>query len=253
MTKKQWIDRANRVLKCKDYYHIPLFKDAGKIIKDCLVMHNGLLIHPLSYYGKDAVELFKITKGVHEPQEERVFQEVLKVMPENATMIEFGSYWAFYSMWFKGLVKDGNAFLVESDEENLNYGKLNFELNGYVGDFTRARVEKDFKEGSSVSLDSFVKDKNIDFIDILHVDIQGAEIKMLDGGGDTFNNNKVGFAFISTHLDLHEKCINSLKEYNYEILHSINPEESYSVDGIIIAKSRLYNKKIIDIKLDRRL
>lgn len=248
-----WKHAAEIILTCKDYKFIPLHENAGEIINDNLIMHNGILIHPLSYYGKNAVELFKITKGVHEPQEERVFQEVLKVIPDKATMVEFGSYWSFYSIWFKSLIKNGKSFLVEANEKNLNYGKHNFKINGHEGDFTCARVCRTFVEGQCVSLDSFVKDKNIDFLDIFHADIDGSEMEMLIGGENTFNNNKVGFAFISTHFDLHEKCVELLKSYNYEILHSISLTESYSFDGIIVAKSPLYDKNIPNVQLDKRI
>ena len=39
-------------------------------------MHNGLKIHLGSYYGPEGATQLIINKGVHEPQEEYVFQEV---------------------------------------------------------------------------------------------------------------------------------------------------------------------------------
>jgi hypothetical protein len=39
-----------------------------------------------------------LNRGVHEPLEEFVFQEVLKRLPEACAMIELGAYWGHYSM-----------------------------------------------------------------------------------------------------------------------------------------------------------
>ena len=108
-----WHRRIRDVLECPDRKLIPLHADAGKVKADYLIMHNGLKIEPLSYYGYPMLKMFKLTKGIHEPQEERIFIEVLKVLPKNAVMLELGSYWAFYSMCFCLAVDQPRSFLVE--------------------------------------------------------------------------------------------------------------------------------------------
>jgi hypothetical protein len=46
----------------------------------------------------------------------------------------------------------------------------------------------------------------------------------------------VGFVFISTHSnDLHNKCLDWIREYNFNIISSANMDESYSWDGVLIA------------------
>jgi hypothetical protein len=82
--RKYWFQRISDVLNCQDRNYINLDSNAGKIIDGLMVMHNGIKIKPLSYYGFPMLRMFKLCKGVHEPQEERVFQEVLKVMPPGA-------------------------------------------------------------------------------------------------------------------------------------------------------------------------
>ena len=47
-------------------------------------------------------------KGVHEPQEEKAFLEVLNYVEKGSTMIELGSYWGFYSLWFNKKIKGKN-------------------------------------------------------------------------------------------------------------------------------------------------
>src|SRR5688572_3556147 len=73
-----WQRRINDVLSCSDNQHIQRVPDAGKISNGKQVMHNGLKIFLGSYYGPEYSQMLFKNKGVHEPQEERVFNEVLK-------------------------------------------------------------------------------------------------------------------------------------------------------------------------------
>src|SRR6188768_3969444 len=110
-----WQDRIDKVLECPDNRLIPKVEQAGKIIGDIQLMHNGIKINFGSYYGMEMVRLLELNSGIHEPQEERVFAEVLKKIPDNATMIELGSYWSFYSMWFQNEVKGAKNYMIEPD------------------------------------------------------------------------------------------------------------------------------------------
>jgi len=234
----EWLRRIDDVLQGEDRNFISPHPNAGKIVDGFLVMHNGIRIKPLSYYGFPMLRMFKLCKGVHEPQEERVFQEVLKVMPPGATMLELGSYWAFYSMWFQKTVPDARCFMVEPEEAGLKSGKENFEINGLQGDFTRAFIGNEYRENSPpiLTVDWILSNKNIPFLDLLHSDIQGYELQMLEGASDSFLQGKVGYVFISTHSNqVHGACENKLRDYDHVILHSINLDNSYSEDGLIVA------------------
>ena len=63
-------------------------------------MHNGVLVQRGSYYGETATVLLELNRGVHEPQEERIFQEVLPYIPAGGSILELGAYWGFHSIWF---------------------------------------------------------------------------------------------------------------------------------------------------------
>jgi hypothetical protein len=78
----------------------------------------------------------------------------------------------------------------------------------------------------------------IPFLNILHSDIQGYEANMLRGAEESFRKKRVGYAFISTHSNsLHEECRELLTAYGMEIICSANLDESYSWDGLLVAKS----------------
>jgi hypothetical protein len=203
-------------------------------------MHNGLKIFLGSYYGPEVAIMLQKNKGVHEPQEERVFQEILKLMPPNALMIEMGSFWSFYSMWFQSKVENARNYMIEPDEFNLGQGKRNFKLNNFEGSFTQAYISSKFIKGKipTISVDYFVKSNNIDKINILHSDIQGYEFEMLSGAKESILQNKIDYIFISTHNnELHNRCLNFLIEHDFFIISEVDLENTFSEDGLIVASA----------------
>ncbi len=254
-TSSQWDMRIQNVLKSPDNEYIPKVKDAGKIIRGKQIMHNGLKIYLGSYYGPEYSKMLLLSKGVHEPQEERVFMEVLKTLPENAVMIEMGAFWSFYSMWFQKEITNATNYMIEPDEFNIGQGIRNFKLNKFRGTFIKAFVEKNSEKaitGDSISIDDLVHQKSIDFIHLLHSDIQGFEYEMLLGSVKTFSEHKVGYVFISTHSgEVHLRCLNFLLDRKFVIIANADLNDTYSEDGLIVARAP-YFYGIDKIEISRR-
>ncbi len=157
-------------------------------------------------------------------------------------MLELGAYWAYYSLWFAKTVKDARCFLVEPASENLRSGERNFEINGARGVFTQAFVgssDATDREGRRfVAVDPFCERNGIDHLAILHADIQGGEVDMLAGAKMLLGRKAVDWVFISTHSNkLHYECVKILKSYGYLIVASADLDETYSTDGLIVAKA----------------
>ena len=250
-----WKKRIEHVLSSTDNDFIPRVPDAGKISSGKQVMHNGIKIHLGSYYGPEYAKMLVLSKGVHEPQEERIFMEALKTIPQGSVMVEMGAFWSFYSMWFHNEVKQAVNFMVEPDSFNMGQGKRNFRLNKMKGFFIQAfvgRVSASGKQGATICVDDLVKKNSIPFIHMLHSDIQGYEYEMLLGAEMTFSEDKVGYVFISTHSnELHYQCLNFLKNKNFVIIASADLDESFSEDGLIAARSP-YFKGINAINISKR-
>src|SRR5579863_1096500 len=230
---QDWSRRISLVLSSPDNDKVSCVENAGTLKDGLLVMHNGIVIEPLSYYGYPILKMLLNNRGIHEPQEEYVFQEVLKEMPVGATMIELGAYWSFYSMWFNMTIKDAKNYMIEPC--NMEYGKANFKYNNLKGDFFRYYVADKpsaNEDGSfNISVDSFMRDNQIDFVDILHSDIQGYELLMLKGAQQLLTKRKVGYVFISTHSDdLHADCKQLMDAMGFIQLCAANLEETYSQD-----------------------
>lgn len=239
---RDWGYRTQLVESCPDNAFIPRVPNAGEVVDGFQVMHNGLKVVCGSYYGEGPVSMLRRNRGVHEPQEERVFQEVLKVIPPESVIIELGAYWAFYSMWFCKEVAHSHAFLVEPVAENLAYGEKNFAANSLHGHFTQAVVGRTpavTDDGMAViSVDDFVARHRLSHVAIVHCDIQGAEVEMLEGCRNTIQEGRVSWFFISTHSDaLHADCETFLRDSRFVIVTSVPPSQSYAIDGILVARA----------------
>src|SRR6185295_4394265 len=152
---------------------------------------------------------------------EYAFDIILKSIPEKGTMMELGSYWAFYSMWFAREVRQAQCFMIEPDPHKMNFGKLNFRRNNLKGIFDLGFISDSHKPASIpyYSVDHLIKKHGIQHLNILHSDIQGFELKMLEGCEDALSSGKIDYFFISTHShSLHNACMSKLKSHAYEIL-----------------------------------
>lgn len=237
-----WQLRIRDVLECPDNNAIPRAANAGTVANGVQIMHNGLKIVAGSYGGEPVRDMLAMNGGVHEPQEERVFAAVLPFMPRGAVMVELGAYWAFYSMWFAAHVADARCYMVEPVAEHLDFGRRNCALNGVAGEFVQAYVGSENGRTADgrpiICLDDFAAERHLDFIHLLHSDIQGFELAMLEGSSRLLRQRRVGHWFISTHSNaLHQACSEKLQQQGYEIITSVDCDASYSVDGVLVARS----------------
>lgn len=249
-----WEDRIKSVLQSPDNSSIKRVKEAGAIQMDTQIMHNGIKINVGSYYGDaNTVLLFK-NKGVHEPAEEKAFNEILSHIPENASMLELGSFWAFYSMTFLKNIQGGRSYLIEPDKHALLSGMNNFRLNGFKGNFFNYYISNISENGKvpTITIADFLRQQKVSRLNILHSDIQGFELKMLEGAGESLRDGKIDYLFISTHSnELHSDCMAYLIAKNYDILCDANLDQSYSWDGLIVAKHKSI-KEPSKIEISRR-
>lgn len=202
-----------------------------------VVLHNGHRVAPegeQAYYGRFS-DILIINRGVHEPLEEYVFQELLRTLRgSKPVMIELGAYWAHYSMWLKKVCPEATCIMVEPDAQKLGVGRDNFARHGYQGEFINQHVGED-----GFRLDGFIAERQLARIDILHCDIQGYETAMIEHAQQTFKERRVGTALISTHNeDIHRAISDRLAGFGYRIEVS-SPYETHTTshDGFIFASS----------------
>ncbi len=211
---------------------------AGYIDREGYVtLHNGNradFTGPYAYY-KEFSDILIINRGVHEPLEEFCFQQMLKrIARPDPVMIELGAYWAHYSMWMKHVYPAARCFMVEPDPHNADSGRRNFEVNGYEGQFI-----VDFVGSSAFGVDRFLTENGIGRVDLLHSDIQGWEIEMLDGASKTLGRHAIDYVFVSTHSgELHTSAVERLLGFGYRVEVSSDFDlHTTSYDGFVLASS----------------
>lgn len=256
-----WEERIKLTSSCKDCKNIPKLQTAGKICiennQKIQYMFNGIKIHYDCYHSPYINQIITNLNGHHEPQEELCFYYLLKLLDNNANMIELGCAWAYYSMWFKKTIINGTNICIEPNINKLNKGIKNIKLNnldfnkfilinGYIGSkYIPNDVFTDWDNTKmyipQYNIEKIITDNNDLFIDILHSDIQGAELSMLKGSINVLD--KIGFFVLSTHGSLHIPCINFLVYNKFTILVEHSVKESVSGDGLIIAINNLHIKK----------
>lgn len=109
--------RIAATVACTDADGLERVAGAGDVIERdgerVQIMHNGVLVTEGGYYGVLSSEIIRCLRGVHEPQEEVVFDAVLRrlaatrAVDRPPVMVELGSYWAYYSLWFLDSFPDG--------------------------------------------------------------------------------------------------------------------------------------------------
>jgi FkbM family methyltransferase len=252
--------RADMTASCRDCDRIPKVPDSGKVVsfrdKRVQVMHNGVRVIADGYYGQWMTGIIERLRGHHEPQEEAVFHEILKHVPSNATMLELGGFWSYYSLWFKSQHGDQRrAFVVEPDPNHLAVGRINAGLNDQEIIFLQACIGTEpapavaFTTESAgtvqipqISVTSLLRQHDLAHLDVLHCDTQGAETAIIQSCENLFRDKRITFGIFSTHSHhisgdplTHQRCLAMLREYGGVILAEHDVHESFSGDGLIAA------------------
>lgn len=237
----EWEYRIRIALESSYNSFIPRVADAGVISKGFQVMHNGLKVSIGTYYGLPITKMLYKNKGVHEPEEEKIFMDVISKMPVDPVMVEMGSFWAFYSMWFLKATKNGKVFMIEPEEKHIKVGQRNFKKNNLQASFDNYFIGRESSVNGKtpvICLDDYVHTKGIRHINIAHADIQGFESEMLLGATKILEAIMIDYFFVSTHtIELHYDCIDFLKKYNYKVVFEVDPAKAASFDGFILAIS----------------
>ncbi|MGW4059975.1 FkbM family methyltransferase [Amycolatopsis sp. NPDC004747] len=257
---------ARRVLatvSCPDADDIPKVPDGGRSRDHesgrVQVMHNGLLVEEGGYYGAWMTEIVRALRGHHEPQEERVFHRVVERLAADGgspAMIEFGSFWTYYGLWFCHTIPTGRVVALEPDPAYLGVGRRNAALNGYTdrvrfvhaaigghpGEPMEFEAESDGRTHvvAQHDLASLMAAAGLPRADLVLADVQGAETILLERARGDFAAGKVRFLIVSTHHHTisgdpltHQNALRTLLEAGAHLVAEHTVGESFSGDGLI--------------------
>lgn len=262
----QFAGRISQTVACTDADSLPRVPHAGDtVVRDgerLQVMHNGVLVTEGGYYGVISSEIIRCLQGVHEPQEEVAFDALVRRIAathpsdREPTMVELGSYWAYYSLWFLDAFPHGRSICVEPDPRNLEVGRRNFEFNGRTGTFLNAAIGPGSGETMRFTPDDGSAPIELPThdlrslhellggprIDLLLADIQGGETALFAHSIELLRTGIVRFVVVSTH-DLsitgsamtHQQVLGFLLDAGAHIVCEHSVTESASGDGLIVA------------------
>jgi FkbM family methyltransferase len=255
-------DRIAMTVCCKDAESIPKVSEAGQFLERdgqrLQRMHEGSLVVAGGYHGEWMSQIIKQLRGHHEPQEELLFHEILKHVALGSCIVELGAFWAYYTNWYLGSVEGSRAICVEPDTNNMSCGQVNLALNHRTATWINAAVGGGSKEmlirhdpkGSEVmvpclNMDEIRERAGFPAIEVLHLDVQGAELDLLRSLDNAVADQALRFVFVSTHHasisgspTTHLDCIRELQRLGAIILADHTIEESFSGDGLIVASFR---------------
>jgi FkbM family methyltransferase len=258
--------RVRTTVSCTDVDGLPKVDGAGSIlVQDGVsvqLMHNGLVIEEGCYGGQWMTEVIRALHGHHEPQEELVFDAMLRRLADDGrgqpTMIEFGSFWTYYGMWFAKALPGARVIAVEPDPHNMEVGELNARLNSLTDSITFVRGAIGAEPGSTFEftaesdgqpyevaqhdLASVMDATNLDHVDLVLADVQGAETVLLHRAMEDFAAKRVRFLVVSTHHRsisgdalTHQRALRLLVDAGAHIIAEHSIPESFSGDGLIAA------------------
>ena len=254
--------RIAMTTSCRDSDPIAKVEQAGRRYTDpgsgeaIQVMHNGLKVVAGGYYGDWMGRIIEDLRGHHEPQEEVVFERLLQRLGPEATMVELGSFWSYYSLWFLHQAPGRRALCLEADPEHLAVGRRNAALNGLSPTFVNGFAARHPSDGpvpfpcersctiplQAYSVPQLLAEHRLERLDLLHADTQGAELEVLLGSADLLREGRIRFLMVSTHcyeisgdVLIHQRCLALIRQLGGHVICEHDVHESFSGDGLIAA------------------
>ncbi|RYV51365.1 FkbM family methyltransferase [Pengzhenrongella frigida] len=254
-------ERVLLTISCHDADDLPKVDGAGEVFEldgtTVQRMHNGVLIREGCYFGPWMTEIIRSLRGHHEPQEEVVFHELLERLvatEPDAAMVELGSFWAYYSMWFHQRTHGNRVVDLEPDPTYLEIGRRNLALNAMTATFVHGAVGDSPGQPTTFvaestgepievvqyDLGSLMLETGLARVGLLMVDIQGFETVLIERAAELFTAGAVRFMIVSTHHHqisgsalTHQHVLERLLALGAHVIAEHTVGESYSGDGLI--------------------
>ena len=177
--------------------------------------------------------------GYYEFQKTRLLKKLIK---SKMTIFDIGANKGYYSLLAAKIMKDeGEIFAFEPEPDNYNWIKKSILINGYksiklnqIALFNKNGEMELFKAVKSghhslvrnkdlgsvtvqtKKLDDFLSEQKIQLVDLIKIDVEGAEIKVLEGAEKTLAEQNP-MLFIDIHNIDRLKLFKILEKFDYTI------------------------------------
>lgn len=194
-------------------------------MKEIHTYNNGVKCYSETIY-RQALARYKNFINLHEPFEEAVFDHIIK-KGNIKTFIDVGSAWGYYSICAKKLNKNINVIGFDLEERMIKNAYQNAKLNDIIDiEFRLGAIPNKFK------LEDIINE--VQQIDLIKIDIQGAGTKALESAKSEIKNIKN--IILGTHEKEHDECLELLRDYDFKIKLSLRANEiPLQPDGLLWA------------------
>lgn len=159
------------------------------------------------------------------------FGEVIEsLLPTKCKIYSFEPHPVFYNILLEKYSKQENVFLfnkaiwTSNVQKKLYYKKSRFDLNGgatLISEKTNIKDLTLYKEVNCIDIVDFLKD--FEFIDVLKMDIEGAEYHILDKIFENKLHNKINSIYYEDHSKkILTKRYSDMKKNVFENFNKIN-------------------------------
>jgi hypothetical protein len=213
--------------------------------------------------------------------ERQLFFNILKQLKGDVTLLELGAGRGDWCLALTGIVdfnlidtdiSSYKCIAVEAEPTHYEWTKAHFEEQGIKGaqalhgaisskngeckfystedpasTYGQAITENGNLTVPCYTVDYLIDKYSLSKVDIVHVDIQGAEYDMLLGATEALSKGTIKYMLIGTHSpDMNEKIIEYVKPFHYKAVFSANCNSgavdtpfgraNIPVDGILLLK-----------------
>ncbi|MEI6621402.1 MAG: hypothetical protein WCP28_05815 [Actinomycetes bacterium] len=258
-------------VSCRDADHLPKVENAGAVLhrdgRSIIVMHNGVLLEEPREPSGSTTKIIKALRGHLEPQKEAAFAELLTLVGDSKAsreplIIEFGRSSAYYSLWLLKEFPAGRAVYLDSDPLRIDEARRNFTLNSrtpvFIGNVVTDEPAKAFASTSVADPDASDPQQDLTPtpqsavhrlvgigggpVDVLVLDINGAEVDFLGSWLANLRACLVRYAIISTHHHsisgsalTHQQTVEMIEAAGGVLLAELSVSESFSGKGLVVA------------------
>ena len=165
--------------------------------------------------------------------EPRIQDVLLPLLTPGMTFFDVGSHWGYYALLAaKAVGREGRSVAFEPEPGNLAFIRRNLSLNPGLNVIVEPLAVSDTEgeavfrpsektdqgsimEGSwvsagapfavqTVSLDHYLDDRGVDRVDVMKMDIEGAEVQAFEGMAEGLKAGRYGHIVLEWHGTLHE-------------------------------------------------
>jgi len=179
----------------------------------------------------------------------RLFEKILKTINRSQpTFFELGSGGidaSFYSIIFEKNFNNECIILnTEPRKYLLDLVKTTFKdkhlQNAILEWGYNGTLQNNTDNTPLLTINHLVEKHNIQHIDVIHMDIQGAESKVCEEIFNTHLYKIIDYYFINTHGDEYERCLSYFDPTKY-IFHFSDKMSGGYGDGLIVAQAVIQN------------